>query len=166
MDRLTIFGLFAVTTMVVCYALENRNHWFVLAFAGSCVSGSVYRFLQSAWPFGLVEGGYGQHGCPPAETPQLLPFKELAAVTDHFQAALSGAGNQRGFVALLPLRLGGAGEDVRLHGAVRARSSRSQQQSRASFLLPEGQGEIAFTGKLRTAGGRRSNSVAAAFVGT
>ena len=55
MDRLTIFGLFAVTAMVVCYALENRSHWFVLAFAGSCVLGSIYGFLQGAWPFGLVE---------------------------------------------------------------------------------------------------------------
>jgi hypothetical protein len=55
MDRLTIFGLFAVTAMVLCYALENRSHWFVLAFAGSCVLGSAYGFLQGAWPFGLVE---------------------------------------------------------------------------------------------------------------
>jgi magnesium transporter len=28
--------LFAVTAMLVCYALEHRSHWFVLAFAGSC----------------------------------------------------------------------------------------------------------------------------------
>ena len=55
MDRLTIFGLFAVTTMLVTYALEKRSHWFILGFAGSCVLGSVYGFLQGAWPFGLVE---------------------------------------------------------------------------------------------------------------
>ena len=55
MDRLTIFGLFAVTAMLVTYALEKRSRWFVLAFAGSCVLGSVYGFLQGAWPFGLVE---------------------------------------------------------------------------------------------------------------
>ena len=42
--------------MLVFYALENRSRWFVLAFAGSCVLGSVYGFLQGAWPFGLVEG--------------------------------------------------------------------------------------------------------------
>jgi hypothetical protein len=52
---LSIFGLFAVTAMLVCYALEDRNSWFVLAFAGSCVLGSIYGFLQGAWPFGLVE---------------------------------------------------------------------------------------------------------------
>jgi hypothetical protein len=56
MDRLTIFGLFAVTAMVVCYALENRSRWYVLGFAGACVLGSIYGFLQGAWPFGLVEG--------------------------------------------------------------------------------------------------------------
>ena len=55
MDRLTIFGLFAVTAMLVFYALEERSHWFVLAFAGSCVLASAYGFFQGAWPFGLVE---------------------------------------------------------------------------------------------------------------
>lgn len=55
MDKLTIFGLFAVTAMLVCYALEKRSSWFVLAFAGSCALGSVYGFLQGAWPFGMVE---------------------------------------------------------------------------------------------------------------
>lgn len=56
MDRLTLFGLFAVTAMLVCYALEDRSRWFVLAFAGACVLGSMYGFLQGAWPFGLIEG--------------------------------------------------------------------------------------------------------------
>jgi hypothetical protein len=53
MDALTAFGLFAVTAMLVCYALEHRSYWF--AFAGACGLGSVYGFLQGAWPFGLVE---------------------------------------------------------------------------------------------------------------
>ncbi|HTS00839.1 MAG TPA: hypothetical protein VML00_13850 [Bacteroidota bacterium] len=56
MDGLTAFGLFAVTAMLVCYALERRSPWFVLAFASCCVLASVYGFLQGAWPFGLVEG--------------------------------------------------------------------------------------------------------------
>lgn len=55
MDRLTLFGLFAVAAMLVCYALEKRSKWFILAFAGSCLLGSAYGFLQGAWPFGLVE---------------------------------------------------------------------------------------------------------------
>ena len=56
MDRLTLFGLLAVTTMLVTYAMEKRSHWFILAFSGSCVLASVYGFLQGAWPFGFVEG--------------------------------------------------------------------------------------------------------------
>ncbi len=55
MTVLSAFGLFAVTMMLVTYALEGRGHWFVLAFAFSCALGSAYGFLQGAWPFGLVE---------------------------------------------------------------------------------------------------------------
>jgi hypothetical protein len=55
LNPLTLFGLFAVTAMLVCYALEDRSHWFIMAFAGACVLGSVYGFLQGAWPFGIVE---------------------------------------------------------------------------------------------------------------
>jgi hypothetical protein len=55
MDRLTLFGLLAVTLMLVFYSLEKRSPWFLLAFSGSCVLASVYGFMQGAWPFGLVE---------------------------------------------------------------------------------------------------------------
>lgn len=55
MNRLSAFGLFAVTAMLVCYALENQSRWFTLAFAFACTLGSVYGFLQGAWPFGFVE---------------------------------------------------------------------------------------------------------------
>lgn len=55
MDGLTAFGLFSVTFMLICYALEDHSPWFTLAFAASCALGSLYEFLQGAWPFGLVE---------------------------------------------------------------------------------------------------------------
>jgi len=55
MDALSLFGLLAVTAMLVAYALEEQSHWFILAFAGACALGSIYGFLQGAWPFGLVE---------------------------------------------------------------------------------------------------------------
>jgi len=55
LDLLTGFGLFAVTLMLVSYALEDRSHWFVLLFAAACALGSIYGFLQGAWPFGVVE---------------------------------------------------------------------------------------------------------------
>lgn len=56
MTLLSAFGLFAVSLMLVTYALESRSNWYVLAFAVACALGSVYGFLQGAWPFGLVEG--------------------------------------------------------------------------------------------------------------
>lgn len=56
LDPLTLYGLFAVTAMLVFYALEKRSDWFILAFAASCVLASIYGFLQGAWPFGMVEG--------------------------------------------------------------------------------------------------------------
>jgi hypothetical protein len=55
LNPLTLFGLFAVTAMLVCYAFEDRSRWFILGLALACVLGSVYGFLQGAWPFGLVE---------------------------------------------------------------------------------------------------------------
>jgi len=55
MDQLTLFGLFAVTAMLVAYSLEERCQWFILAFAAACLLGSIYGFLQSAWPFGVIE---------------------------------------------------------------------------------------------------------------
>lgn len=55
MSALSLFGLFAVTAMLVFYALEQRSPWFILAFALACALGSVYGFLQGAWPFGIVE---------------------------------------------------------------------------------------------------------------
>lgn len=55
MNALTAFGLFAVSMMLICYALERRSPWWILGFALSCLLGSAYGFLQGAWPFGLVE---------------------------------------------------------------------------------------------------------------
>ncbi len=55
MNGLTLFGLLSVTLMLVFYVLESKSPWFILAFAFSCMLGSIYGFLQGAWPFGLVE---------------------------------------------------------------------------------------------------------------
>jgi hypothetical protein len=54
-DWLSAFGLAAVTAMLIFYALEDHGHEFILAFAAACALGSVYGFLQGAWPFGLIE---------------------------------------------------------------------------------------------------------------
>jgi hypothetical protein len=55
MSALSLFGLAAVTAMLIFYAVEDRSPWFVLAFVVACALGSAYGFLQGAWPFGLVE---------------------------------------------------------------------------------------------------------------
>ncbi len=59
MDGLSLFGLLAVSGMLVCYALEKRSPWSTLAFAAFCWLGSAYGFLQGAWPFGIVEFVWG-----------------------------------------------------------------------------------------------------------
>ncbi|MFO1127059.1 MAG: hypothetical protein U1E66_01265 [Rhodospirillales bacterium] len=63
MDALSLFGLAAVSAMLCFYALEERSPWFILAFAGSCGLGSLYGFLQGAWPFGLVEAVWAAVAC-------------------------------------------------------------------------------------------------------
>jgi len=55
LNPLTLFGLFAVSSMLVCYAFEKRSPWFILGFSVACALGSAYGFLQGAWPFGAVE---------------------------------------------------------------------------------------------------------------
>ena len=55
-DTLTAFGLLAVTLMLLFYALELCSPSSRLAFSLACIMGSLYGFLQGAWPFGLVEG--------------------------------------------------------------------------------------------------------------
>lgn len=54
-DQITLFGLFAVGAMLVCYAFEDRSTWFVFGFAVACILASVYGFLSGAWPFGVLE---------------------------------------------------------------------------------------------------------------
>jgi hypothetical protein len=51
----TLFGICALSFMMVMYALERRHPAFVAAFAAGCLLSSVYGFLSGAWPFGVVE---------------------------------------------------------------------------------------------------------------
>jgi len=56
MEPIDLFGLAALTSGLVFYALEDRHRWANLPFACACALGSVYGFLlPRAWPFGLVE---------------------------------------------------------------------------------------------------------------
>jgi hypothetical protein len=55
LDALTLFGVAALTVMLICYALERKSPWFTLGMAVSCVAAGAYGFLQGAWPFGVLE---------------------------------------------------------------------------------------------------------------
>lgn len=52
---LTLFGVAALTFMMLMYAVEHRGPAFILAFALGCALSSVYGFVSGAWPFGVVE---------------------------------------------------------------------------------------------------------------
>ena len=73
MDAVTWFGFLSLAGAMVCYALEERSHWYGLGFAIGCVLGSIYGFLIGAWPFGVVEASGPSsrcvagmdHGSPP-----------------------------------------------------------------------------------------------------
>ena len=55
MNAVEIYGAVAVSAMVLCYALEDRGAWWVLAFAGACLASSSYAMLIRSWPFAGVE---------------------------------------------------------------------------------------------------------------
>ena len=55
MNGLTLYGVAAVTFMMVMYALESRGKRYVAAFALGCLASSLYGFFAGVWPFGLVE---------------------------------------------------------------------------------------------------------------
>jgi hypothetical protein len=52
---LTLFGVAALSFMMLMYALERRGPAFILAFALGCALSSLYGFLSGAWPFGVIE---------------------------------------------------------------------------------------------------------------
>jgi len=50
-----IFGLCAVSAMMITYALEERSPAFILGFAASCAAAALYASLIASWPFAAVE---------------------------------------------------------------------------------------------------------------
>lgn len=53
---ITIYGVFAVSFMMVMCALESRNRHVIAAFALGCALSSSYEFLAGTCLFGVVEG--------------------------------------------------------------------------------------------------------------
>ena len=52
---LTVYGVVALSFMMLMYALESRAAIYVLGFAVGCALSSAYGFASGAWPFGVVE---------------------------------------------------------------------------------------------------------------
>ena len=52
---LTVFGIAAVSVMVVAYALDRRHPVLAFVFAGGCSLSSLYAFLVGSPPLGVVE---------------------------------------------------------------------------------------------------------------
>jgi hypothetical protein len=55
MTAITVYGVAALSFMMLMYALEGRGSRFILGFALGCLLSSVYGFLSGTWPFGVVE---------------------------------------------------------------------------------------------------------------
>jgi hypothetical protein len=49
-------GIIAVVIMVTTYALEQRHHNFILAFAFGCALAAYYAWLIGSTPFLIAEG--------------------------------------------------------------------------------------------------------------
>ena len=52
---IAVYGVVALSFMMLMYLFENRGPRFILAFAVGCALSSSYGFLSGAWPFGTVE---------------------------------------------------------------------------------------------------------------
>ena len=65
MSALSLFGLAAVTAMLIFYAVEDRSPWFVLAFAAACGWGPIVR-LSAGRVAVRARGGHlgGRRGLP------------------------------------------------------------------------------------------------------
>jgi hypothetical protein len=53
--QIEILGTFAVAAMLVCYAAEDRDPRFTLAFAAACLASATYAGLIGSWPFLVIE---------------------------------------------------------------------------------------------------------------
>jgi hypothetical protein len=62
-NAITLFGIGALSFMMVMYALERRHPGFIAAFAVGCVLSSAYGLLSGAWPFGAVEAIWAVVAC-------------------------------------------------------------------------------------------------------
>lgn len=50
-----LFGILAISTMVISYALEGRGRVFIAIFAFGCAMAAVYAWLIGSYPFLIAE---------------------------------------------------------------------------------------------------------------
>ena len=51
-----VFGIVALSAMVITYFLEDRVPGYVLGFATACAGAAAYAWLIGSWPFFVIEG--------------------------------------------------------------------------------------------------------------
>ncbi len=54
-QHIEILGIVAIAIMVISYALEKRNAFFVVTFVLGCVLAAVYAYLIGSYPFMFAE---------------------------------------------------------------------------------------------------------------
>ena len=69
MSLLALYGVPALTFMLVMYALEKRGPIYVAGFAVGCGMSRLYGFLAGTWPFGVVEAIWAIGRDPPLRRP-------------------------------------------------------------------------------------------------
>ena len=52
---ITVYGVLALSFMMLMYLFEKRGPRFILAFSAGCALSSGYGLLSAAWPLGAVE---------------------------------------------------------------------------------------------------------------
>lgn len=55
-ETVELFGIAAITIMVISYALESRGKIFVAIFAVGCAMAAIYAWMIGSYPFLIAEG--------------------------------------------------------------------------------------------------------------
>lgn len=58
-SSVNLYGMIAVSFMMLCDSLEQSNRYWTLLFGVACWMGASYGFLSGAWPFGVIEFIWG-----------------------------------------------------------------------------------------------------------
>ena len=82
-DALTLFGLFAVTAMLLCYAFERKGRQYILGFSIACLLGSIYGLAGRM----ALRTDRGCLGARCAQTLASIQLRLLVSAGDSFRGA-------------------------------------------------------------------------------